>query len=108
MVITPYGGTARYSNRQKRDYKILNNIVKDFIKNMPVKFGSFEKATYYIQNKYDGRYFYRFTTTCHNLEHCIDILKNKYLSANLKYMVKAFTVVQIKNGIEKIVYEGSR
>jgi hypothetical protein len=108
MVISPYGGTARYSNRQKRDYKFLNNIAKDFIKNMPVKFGSFEKATYYIQNKYDGRYFYRFTTTCHHLEDCIDILKNKYLNVRIKRIDKNFNIVQVKNGIEKIVYEGSR
>jgi hypothetical protein len=82
--------------------KYLSKEAGKVMANIPHPFGSFEKATYIL--KRDNRngevaYFYQFTTTCHNTEECIEILKEKFKE---RVRQESYCVIlKIQNGIQE-------
>lgn len=79
-----------YHREYQRVYRKRGKAVKPFpeihrntdmvLKNIPNPFGSFEKASYVLfRDRSAVIVLYSFTTTCHNTEECVEIMKNKYL-----------------------------
>ena len=74
---------------------------------LPHPFGSFEKATYELKrnrNRHSEQYFYRFTTTCHNTEECVEVLKEKFGEQITQQ--EYCTIVKIQNGKKEELFHG--
>jgi hypothetical protein len=94
------------SKRAERLFNSRLSLIEEetdfFIKNMPVPFGSFEKAKYVCF--LGGFVFYSFVTTCRNTEDCISILRNKLEERRCE--TKRFFIYKIQNGIKKLILKG--
>jgi hypothetical protein len=71
--------------------------------NKPINpYGSFEKTKYVMYGNGNYLPMYFFTTTSHNMEECLEIMKNKY-SKSYKPR-KYFKVFAIKNGVRELIF----
>lgn len=68
----------------------------------PLPYNSFEKSTYILMRNGWGVPVYFFTTTCRNMEDCVNIMEEKYNGLNMP--TKFFKVYRIANGIKKFIY----
>ena len=85
--------------------EILYEITKEYIKKMPIEFGSFEKAKYRAYG-YGDRLLYFFTTTCRNEEDCINKLI-EVMRETRSYNKFPFTILtKTVNGVETTLFNG--
>jgi hypothetical protein len=94
----------RINKRLTKEWAMINDSVSEFINTLNNPFGSFEKATYLIY-RYNGDVLYSFTTTCHNTEESIELMKEYYHSIWNCYLPKSFKIWKRVNGVQEIIYE---
>ena len=90
--------------RYNVDYHTLGIVADEVVSKLVNPFGSFEKATYIIY-RYNGDIFYSFTTTCHNTEESIKLMKEYYESIYSFYLPKSYKIWKRTNGVQEVVYQ---
>lgn len=101
----------RLYRKQGKKIKPFPEIHRDtdlVLKSIPHPFGSFEKASYVLfRDRSAVIVLYSFTTTCHNTEECVEIMKNKYLEIYGYKPVhpKYCSIYKVQNGIKKLIFK---
>lgn len=91
-------------NHKKKEFKITLHPDTDKVLNsLPNPFGSFEKAKYVVYRyKSASIPLLFFTTTCHNTEDCIEIMKEKIKQVQTRS--KYLSIYKIQKGIRKLIF----
>jgi hypothetical protein len=72
------------------------------LKSIPNPFGTFEKAKYILCKGETPIYF--FTTTCRNMEDCIELMQQKF---NILYSSNNCYIYKLKNGIKDLIFSAA-
>lgn len=90
----------RAERRFRKNLKLIKMEVDAYVKNMPIPFGSFEKAKYSILT---GEVeFYSFVTTCRNTEECISLLLGKVCKRPYGQYISIF---KTQNRVKELIFK---
>ena len=90
----------RLIRRCRQRVNLIKEEVAQYVKNMPVPFGTFEKAKYVCV--LGGSVFYSFITTCRNTEECVLLLRGK-ASERRHMQPKELKIYKIQNRFKKLI-----
>ena len=91
----------RLIRRCRHRVNLIKEEVSQYVKSMPVPFGTFEKAKYVCV--LGGFVFYSFITTCRNTEECVSLLREK-ASERRHLQPKELKIYKMQNKIKKLIF----
>lgn len=77
----------------------MEREAENVLRSIPMPFGSLEKAKYEVKN-YGSQGTYSFTTTCHNSEDVIEMMKEKFGDRG----INNFSIERTVKGNKEVIF----